>query len=47
MPRFLTKERRTFVLKHWWVSGKTVREVNTAFRNELPGVDIPTRQAIY
>ena len=47
MPRSLTKEQRIFVLKHWWTSGKTVREVNTAFRDEFPGVDVPTRQAIY
>jgi transposase len=43
----MTKEQRIFVLKHWWISGKTLRRVNTAFRNEFPHDKIPSRQAIY
>ena len=29
------------------MSGKTVRTVNAAFRNEFPDVPIPTRQTMY
>ena len=47
MPRSLTKEQRIFLLKQWWMSGKTLRTVNAAFRIEFPDVQIPTRQAIY
>ncbi len=47
MPRLLTKEQRIFVLKQWWISGRTFRPVNTAFQNEFPGEEVPTRQTIY
>ena len=47
MPRTLTKKQRIFLLKQWWMSGKTVRTVNAAFRNEFPDVPIPTRQTMY
>jgi transposase len=47
MPRFLTKEQRIFVLKQWWISGRTFRPVDTAFRNEFPVEEVPTRQTIY
>lgn len=43
----MTKEQRVFVLKHWWMSGRTVRKVNTAFRNEFPDQKVPSRQAIH
>jgi hypothetical protein len=47
MPRLLTKEQRTFLLKQWWVSGKKFASVDAAFRNEYPGEEVPTRQTIY
>jgi transposase len=47
MPRLLTKEQRIFVLKEWWISGRTFRSVKTAFQNEFPGEEVPTRQTIY
>ncbi|CAF3817476.1 unnamed protein product [Rotaria sp. Silwood1] len=43
----MTKERRIFILKHRWKSGRTLRTVNTAFRSEFPGEKVPTRQAVY
>jgi transposase len=47
MPRTLTEKQRIFLLKQWWMSGKTLRTVNAAFRKEFPDVPIPTWQAIY
>jgi hypothetical protein len=35
MSRFLTKEERIFLLKHWWISGKTSRIINAAFRTDV------------
>ncbi|CAF4255107.1 unnamed protein product [Rotaria sordida] len=46
MPRSLTNEQRIFLVKQWWISGKT-RVVNEAFQAEFPDTKIPTRQTIY
>lgn len=43
----LTKEQKNFVSKHWWVSGKTLHAVNTAFKHEFPVAAIAARQIIY
>jgi DNA-binding XRE family transcriptional regulator len=47
MPRLLTKEQRTFILKQWWMSGNKLHAVNAAFRHEFPNDEIPARQTIY
>jgi len=47
MPRFLTIEQRIFILKQWWMSGKTLKTVNEAFQDEYPDDEIPARQTIY
>ncbi|CAF0981669.1 unnamed protein product [Rotaria sp. Silwood1] len=47
MPRFLTKEQRIFILKQWWMSGRTLHIVNSAFKHEFPDDKIPARQTIY
>ena len=47
MPRILTKEQRIFVLKQWWISGRTFGSVKAAFRNEFPGEEVPARQIVY
>ena len=46
MPRTLIKEQRIFVLKQWWISGKTSQTVNTTFRNGFPGEEVLTRQTM-
>ena len=43
----LTTEQRIFLLKHWWMSGKTLYAVNTAFKHEFPDDAMPVRQTIY
>ena len=47
MPRFLIKEQRIFLLKQWWLSGKSLHTVNVAFRDVFPNSEIPARQTIY
>ena len=47
MPRTLIEKQRIFVLKQWWMSGKTLRTVNTALWKEYPDIPTPTWQAIY
>jgi len=37
----LTTKQRIFLLKHWWMSGKTRHAVNTAFKHEFPDEAIP------
>jgi hypothetical protein len=38
---------RIFLLKQWWISGKTSRIINAAFRTEFLDTEISTREAIY
>ena len=45
--KVLTTKQRVFLLKHWWMSGKSVHTVNTAFKDEFPEDAIPARQTIY
>lgn len=45
--RVLTTEQRIFLLKHWWMSGKSLHAVNTAFKHEFPDDAVPARQTIY
>lgn len=39
--RALTTEQRIFLLKHWWMSGKSLHAVNTAFKHEFPDDAVP------
>ena len=42
----MTKEQRIFVLKQWWISGKTSQTVNATFRNVFSGEEVPTLQTM-
>ncbi|CAM4832715.1 unnamed protein product [Rotaria magnacalcarata] len=33
--------------RHWWMSGKSLHAVNTAFKHEFPDDAVPARQTIY
>ena len=46
MPRTMTTEQRIFVLKQWWISGKTSQTVNATFRNVFSDEEVPTRQTM-
>lgn len=44
---FILFSFRIFLLKQWWLSGKSLHTVNVAFRDEFPNSEIPARQTIY
>ncbi len=43
----MTNEQRIFILKQWWISGKTYQVSSDAFRNQYPDEKVPSRQAIH